>query len=259
MAHALITGASGGIGLALARELASRKHDVLLIARSEALLKQHCDELHRSHGVSADYLAVDLSQHNAVEQVEAWIKQKNYSIEILINNAGYGTWGPVREIPAEQLTNMMHLNMHTVAGLSKAMIPYLEKQKKGYIMNVSSTAAYQAVPTLATYAATKGFVLLFTRGLHWELKGTGISVSCLSPGPTTSGFIDRANLGMIKERAEKFSMKPEAVASIAIDGMFAGKAEIIPGFINWISAKFAELVPKVLTEKIAMNLYKTSK
>lgn len=259
MAYALITGASGGIGLALARELASRKHDVLLVARSADLLNRNCEDLKKEFGISAGFLAIDLTQANAVASVQDWIRQNNYAVDILINNAGFGSWGYLKDLPVSELHGMMALNMHTLAGLSKAMIPDLEKHPKAYIMNVASTAAYQAVPTLSTYAATKGFVLLFTRGLKWELKGTGISVSCLSPGPTTTGFIDRANLGRIKEKSEKFSMTPDAVAKIAIKGMLAGKAEIIPGFINWLSAKLAELVPKVLTEKIAMNLYKTSK
>jgi hypothetical protein len=107
---------------------------------------------------------------------------------------------------------------------------------------------------------TKAFVLLFTRGLHLELKGTSVSVSCLSPGTTTTGFNDRARLSdRIKATAEKFTMDPEVVAKKAIDGMFAGKMEIIPGFTNWISAKFAEILPKTIPEKIAAGIYKTDK
>jgi uncharacterized protein len=149
--------------------------------------------------------------------------------------------------------------MQTLADFCKIMLPDLERQKKAYILNVSSTAAYQAVPTLSTYAATKAFVLLFTRGLRHELKGSSVSVTCLSPGATSTGFIDRANLGMLKERAEKFSMKPEEVARIAVKGMFAGKAEVVPGFLNWISVGFVKHLPKPLTEQIAANLYKTDK
>ena len=257
MAYALITGASGGIGFALAGELASRKHDVLLVARSEELLKNNCEYLKKTYGISADYLAIDLATPGSAARVKAWVDQNNRSVDILINNAGFGSWGPLRDLPEEEFKGMIQLNMVTLAELCKTFIPMLENQSKAYILNVSSTAAYQAVPTLATYAATKAFVLLFTRGLKWELNRTSVSVSCLSPGPTTTGFIDRANLGMIKERAEKFSMKPEAVAKAAIDGMYAGKAEIIPGFTNWLSAKLAEIVPKPLTERIAMNLYKT--
>jgi uncharacterized protein len=259
MAYALITGASGGIGLALARELASKKHDVLLVARTADTLKKNCEEIRSTYHVAADYLALDLSKPEAAFDVRNWMTEKGYGLDILINNAGYGSWGKLKDIPREELNNMMHLNMQTLADFCKIFLPDLEKQKKAYILNVSSTAAYQAVPTLSTYAATKAFVLLFTRGLRWELKGTSISVSCLSPGSTSTGFIDRANLGMLKERAEKVSMKAEDVAKIAVKGMFAGKAEIVPGFLNWISVAFVKHLPKSLTEQIAAGLYKTDK
>jgi short-subunit dehydrogenase len=150
---------------------------------------------------------------------------------------------------------MISLNVNTLAGLSHRMIPYLRKKTPSYILNVASTAAYQAVPTMTTYAATKAFVVLFSRGLRWELKGSGISVSCLSPGATSTGFIDRAGMEVLKERAEKFSMTPEAVARIAIRELFNGKAEIIPGFVNWISVKFTYFLPKYIVEKIAAGLY----
>lgn len=259
MAYALITGASGGIGLALARELASKKHDVLLVARTADALRRNCEEIRTTFQVAADYLAMDLSKPEAAFEVRNWIAGKGYTIDILINNAGYGSWGKLKDIPREELNNMMHLNMQTLADFCKIFLPDLEKQNKAYILNVSSTAAYQAVPTLSTYAATKAFVLLFTRGLRWELKDSPVSVSCLSPGSTSTGFIDRANLGMLKERAEKVSMKAEDVARIAVKGMFAGKAEIVPGFLNWMSVAFVKHLPKALTEKIAAGLYKTEK
>lgn len=259
MAYALITGASGGIGWALAQELASRKHDVLLVARSEATLSKNAQELAQRFGIAADFLALDLSSPNAAIRVNDWLTSKNYSIDILINNAGFGSWGKLETINRDELNQMMQLNMQTLADLCKVLLPSLQKNKEAYILNVASTAAYQAVPTLTTYAATKAFVLLFSRGLRWELVGTPVSVSCLSPGATSTGFIDRANMGFLKERAEKFSMKADEVARIAIQGMYSGKTEIIPGALNWISAKMAELMPKSLPEKIAMNLYKTGK
>ncbi len=111
------------------------------------------------------------------------------------------------------------------------------------------------MPTLASYAASKAFVVLFTRGLRYEMKGTNLSVSCLSPGTTSTNFMDRAGMQNLKERAEKFAMSAESVAKIGIEGMFKGKAEIIPGFVNWLSAKLTGFVPKALTEKIAASLY----
>mgnify|MGYP006347927339 FL=1 len=123
-------------------------------------------------------------------------------------------------------------------------------------MNVASTASYQAVPTFSVYAATKAFVVLFTRWLRYELRDTSVSVTCLSPGATATNFVDRARLQAIKERADKFSMRAEEVARIGIDGMLKGKPEIIPGFVNWFSSQLTGFVPKALTEKIAAGLYK---
>jgi short-subunit dehydrogenase len=120
---------------------------------------------------------------------------------------------------------------------------------------VASTSAYQAVPTMSTYAASKAFVILFTRALRMELAGTNVSVSCLSPGTTDTDFMNRANMQALKATAEKFNMRADAVARIAVKGMLAGKAEIIPGFVNWISSKMTFLLPKTVSEKVAAGIY----
>ena len=258
MKFALITGASGGIGLCIARELAKRKNNLLLIARSTDKLKTICSELEKEFAIKADYLSVDLSNPLATQTVVEWLHTKSYAVDTLVNNAGYGLWGRVDATPADQLNNMMQLNMNTVVNMCHAMLPELKKQPKAYIMNIASTAAYQAVPTLATYAASKAFVVLFTRGLRRELKDSNISVTCVSPGATTTNFIDRAGMEAMKERAEKFSMAPEAVAAIAVNGMLKGKAEVLPGFTNWFSVQLTYFVPKFIPEKIAEGLYKTN-
>jgi short-subunit dehydrogenase len=255
MALAAITGASGGIGLCMAHELAARKYDLLLIARSSEKLATECAHLQQKFNVRASYLALDLSVNTSVDEIKKWVESNPVDLEILINNAGYGLWGDVERSEPTGLENMMQLNMNSLVQLCHQMIPILKRRQVSYILNVASTAAYQAVPTLSTYAATKAFVVLFSRGLRWELKDTGISVSCVSPGATSTGFIDRAGMQSLKERAEKFSMKPETVAKIAIDAMFTKKAEIIPGFVNWISVKLTYFLPKYLIEKIAAGLY----
>ncbi|MFM8744458.1 MAG: SDR family NAD(P)-dependent oxidoreductase [Cytophagales bacterium] len=257
MKFALITGASGGIGLCIARELAKRKNNLLLVARSGEKLKTICDELEKEFAIKADYLSVDLSNPLAIQTVLEWLHTKSYAVNTLVNNAGYGLWGRVDATPVDQLNNMMQLNMNAVVNMCHAMLPELKKQPKAYVMNIASTAAYQAVPTLATYAASKAFVVLFTRGLRRELKDSNISVTCVSPGATTTNFIDRAGMEAMKQRAEKFSMSPEAVASIAVNGMLKGKAEILPGFTNWFSVQLTYFVPKFIPEKIAEGLYKT--
>ncbi|MBS1950916.1 MAG: 3-oxoacyl-[acyl-carrier protein] reductase [Cytophagales bacterium] len=257
MAFALITGASGGIGLSMAHELAKRKIDLLLVARSEEKLLTLQKDLSNKFGVRVEYLCKDLSAEQSAAAIKEWIDKNNFSVHILINNAGYGVWGAVENTAVEKLTNMMQLNMLTLVELCHAFIPELKKHTQSYILNVASTAAYQAVPTLSTYAATKAFVILFTRGLRRELKKSSVSVTCVSPGATSTSFIDRAGMSAMKDRAEKFSMTPEAVAKIAIDGMFHKKAEVITGFANWLSAQLTYWVPKSIPEKIAESLYRT--
>lgn len=254
--YSLVTGASNGIGYYFAHELAKRKHNVLIVARSEDKLQKLKSELISNYGVKCELLAIDLSMPGAAQQVLNWCNGNKYEVNTLINNAGYGLFGYVDKKAIADELNMMQLNMNVLVELCHAFIPMLKRQKKSYIMNVASTAAYQAVPGLTTYAATKAFVVLFTRGLRYELKNTSISVSCLSPGATATGFVDRAGLQAIQERADKFSMKADDVARIAIAAMLKGKAEIIPGWINKISAQLTYLVPKSITEKIAADLYK---
>lgn len=254
--YALITGASGGIGYYFAHELARKKHNVLLVARSEEKLKELKNTLIEQYRIQCEYVAMDLSVTGAAEQLFGWCTSRKYEIDILINNAGYGLFGYFEKQELAEVKNMMQLNMDTLIELCHLFLPMLRTKPKAYIMNVASTTSYQAVPTFSVYAATKAFVVLFTRGLRYELKGTSVSVTCLSPGTTSTNFIDRARLQAIKERADKFSMSAEAVARIGIDGMLKGKAEIIPGFVNWFSSQLTGFVPKALTEKIAAGLYK---
>jgi len=257
MAFALITGASGGIGLSIAHELAKRKIDLLLVARSAEKLSVAKKEIEEKYKVRTEFLCLDLSLTGSASKVTNWVSENSFTVSILINNAGYGIWGSVEKTPWAQLNNMMQLNMITLAELCHSLLPELKKKSKSYILNVASTAGYQAVPTLATYAASKSFVVLFTRGLRKELLGSNISVTCLSPGATSTSFIDRAGMGVLKDRAEKFSMTADQVAKIAIDGMFNEKAEVIPGFMNWLSVQLTYLLPKSLIENIAAGLYKT--
>jgi uncharacterized protein len=259
MSYALITGASKGIGKALAWELAAKGYDLLLIARSENLLQEVAEEIKRKHFISVDYFSADLGKSDSALKIKTWCLEKNYSVSILVNNAGYALWGDFEKLSLQDQTDMMAVNMQAVVNLCYAFLPILRKEKQAYILNVSSTTAYQAIPTLSIYAASKVFVLLFTRGLRQELMDTNVSVSCLSPGTTKSEFMDRAGMEVLRPMAEKFEMSAEAVAKIACKGMLSKKAEIIPGATNYIVAKLTSLVPKVLTEKIAAGIYKDKK
>ncbi len=257
MNYALITGASKGIGKSIAEELAKRGHAVLLIARSEDLLKELADQLSNQYKVSTAYLAIDLSHKNAAATIFDWCTNNHYSIDMLINNAGYGLNGLLEDYTLQEHLDMMQVNMTSVVELTYLFLPSLKKLPKSYIGNIASGAAYQAVPGLNVYAATKAFVLSFSRGLAYELQNTSVSVSCVCPGSTDTEFAQRANVVNEKalKLAKKFNMEPSLVASISVNGILAGKREIVPGFVNKLAKVFANLLPDSLLEKSAAGIY----
>lgn len=257
MTYALITGASKGIGKSLAGGLAARQYNLLLVARSGEELSLLATQLTEQFKVTVNWLALDLSHPDAARQVYNWCADNHYEVSVLVNNAGYAVWGDFGKQSLDAQLSMVQVNAQTPVALCHYMLPLLQKHARSYILNVSSTAAYQAVRTLSLYSASKAFMLFFTRGIRQELLGTGVTVTCLCPGPVNTNFIERAGMQAIQATAEKFGMTPDAVAAIALKGLFKGKAEIIPGPLNAISSFMTRLVPKGLVEKIAGNLYKT--
>ncbi len=256
MSYALITGASKGIGKAIAYQLAAKKINLFLVARSEDLLHQIASDLIQQYAIDVHFLRVDLSDDKAGQMIFDWIINSNIQINILINNAGYGLSGRFEKYTAQEHTEMMHVNMISMVALSSLFLPLLQKQKQSYIMNIASTAAYQAVPFLSTYAASKSFVVSFTRALQFELKKTNVAVTCFSPGGTDTGFGARANVGKKAMKAgEKLNMTADEAASIAIKSMFKKKREVIAGFINILGAFMVWLAPKAVAERFAANLY----
>jgi uncharacterized protein len=256
MEYALITGASKGIGKAIAEELARRGFNLVLVARSGDLLKQVTGEITSRYRVKADWLALDLSAADAPQRVLAWCKDRSYTIQVLVNNAGYGLSGPFEKYGLDEHLNMMQLNMNAVVSLTRLFLPELRGQRRAYILNIASSAAYQAVPGLSVYAATKSFILAFSRGLHQELYKSPVSVTCISPGATDTDFPNRAQLGEKGlKAAQKLNMTPAAVASTAVKAMLAGKTEVITGLVNKLGAAMAWLLPKTLVERTAMKIY----
>ncbi|HEX8328167.1 MAG TPA: SDR family oxidoreductase [Hymenobacter sp.] len=254
--YALVTGASRGIGRAIALQLAQRGHDLLLVARSEDQLKALAQEIGQKHQRQAQVLALDLAAPGAAEKTAAWATQHTNQLAVLVNNAGYGLWGRFEDLGLAEQQNMLQLNMALPVALTHALLPALHQAPQAYILNVASTAAYQAVPSLSLYAASKAFLLSFSRGLRYELKARNVSVSCLCPGATTTDFADRAGMGAeLQATANKVSMTAEAVAAIAVAGLLAGEAEIIPGVLNKVSAGLTSVVPKGIVEKIAAGIY----
>lgn len=256
MPFALITGGSKGIGRAIAETLAHRGYDLLLIARSADLLEQVSTEIHSVTKRNCRWLAIDLASERAAESVLGWILENQFDISILVNNAGYGLSGSFENYTADEHAEMLNLNIITLTKLTRLCLPELLKKPAGYILNIGSSASYQAVPMLSTYAASKAYVLNFSRGLYQELKKTNVSVTCICPGPTDTDFVNRAHIGPKgRKAAERFNMSPQIVAKIAVESLFRKKPEVITGAMNKLSAFFAWLLPKSLVEGVAKKLY----
>jgi hypothetical protein len=256
MGYALVTGSSRGIGKAIAIELAKMKIDVLLVARSENELRSISQEIGEQFAVKTDYLVLDLSLPGAPQLVYDWCIKNNYTVDILVNNAGYGLSGYFEKYPMEEHIAMLQVNINTLVGMCHIFLPAMKKLPQAYILNIASTTAYQSVPGLGLYSASKACVRSFSRSLHFELRNTGVSVSCVSPGSTDTDFVNRANMtGKTIKLAGKFNMTAEAVAKIAVRAMFRKRTEVITGGINKFGAFLAWLLPKKMVEKNLGSFY----
>jgi len=257
MKQAIVTGASKGLGKTFAHQLAARGYDLLLIARSEKILLEEIDVITKQYGVQVNILALDLSEPDSTTAVILWCSQHQFQPSVLINNAGYACWGYFDKIELNQHQQMMHVNMSALVNLTHRLLPLLRKNERGFILNVASTAAFQAVPSLILYAASKAFVRSFSRGLRYELRTSNVSVTCLSPGPIATNFIQRAGMEAMQDTAKKFEMSAEVVAMKGLHALFNKKAECIPGLVNFLTLKLSFVLPDALLEKIAGNLYLT--
>jgi len=255
--QAVVTGASKGLGKAFAHLLASQGYDLLLIARSEKILSKEVEEITQKYGVKASALFLDLSNQDSVSSIIGWCEQNQFQPSVLINNAGYACWGYFDKIDLQQHRQMLQVNVSTLVGLTYGLLPLLRKNERGFILNVASTTAFQAVPTMTLYAASKALVRSFSRGLRYELRNSNVSVTCLSPGPIATNFIEQAGMQVMQETAKKFEMSADEVAKSGLRAMFSKKAECVPGFLNYLNVKLAFILPDALLEKVAGNIYQS--
>jgi len=257
MLYALITGASKGIGKAIAFELAKRNYNILITARSTELLSQVAAEIKNIYPVNVNFLSLDLSELNAPQKLFNWCVENKYAVSVLVNNAGYGLSGYFEKYSVVETTNLLQLNVIAPTQLCRHFIPLLKQQPQSYILNICSSSAYQAVPLLTVYAASKAYILKFTRGLKHELSKTNISVTCLSPGPTDTDWARTAQVSnKVLMMADKVNMTPQKVAAIGINAMFKKRTEVIAGFTNKLGGFLAWLLPDSLVEKTVGKLYK---
>jgi short-subunit dehydrogenase len=246
-ATVLITGASSGIGTELARALAARGYNLTVNARGEDRLAALADELRRAHGVRVDVHSGDLGDPGARAELIETLRTGELEVVGVCNNAGFGSVGRFHELPLAREQHMVRLNVDALHELTGAFLVRMVERASGAILNVASTASFQPVPGLATYAATKAFVASFSEAVHTELAGTGVSCTSLSPGPTRTEFGERAGVSGIVGRSPDFLVdSPADVARQAVDAMLAGKRSVIPSLRNKASALGGRFVPRTI-------------
>jgi uncharacterized protein len=254
---ALVTGASGGIGLDLAREFAKDGYNLVLVARSKDKLEALATDFTKQYNISVAVIAKDLSKASAPDELYAELKTQSIQVDALVNNAGFATYGKFVEIPLEQELQEMQLNMVTLTHLSKLFGKDMVARKRGKILNVASTAAFQPGPLMAVYYATKAYVLSFSEAIANELEGTGVTVTVLCPGPTESGFQERAAMQDSKLLQKGGIMRIMTSPEVARQGYEAtkrGQVLVIPGFTNWLGTFLPRLTPRKLTTRIARSM-----
>ena len=252
---ALITGASAGLGVEFAHLLAKDHNNVVLVARSEDKLQQLAADLEKRYGIKAHVFASDLSLPGAAQALVESLRLADLKIDVLINNAGFGTNGKFHENPAEQEFAMLQVNVVALAQLTRLLLPGMVARGYGKVLNVASTAAFQPGPHMAGYFASKAYVLSLSEALAYELKDTGVSVTALCPGPTQTEFIERAGM---KESLLFTLSKSSAkkVAQVGYQAMQRGEATVIPGLHNWALAQTVRFTPRKVVRSLASMLVK---
>ncbi|HET7311382.1 MAG TPA: SDR family oxidoreductase [Mycobacteriales bacterium] len=251
---AVVTGASAGIGRELADILAREGHDLVLVARREGELKTLADELQQRHHAESIVAAADLSQPDAADQVVAAIGPDR-PVDVLVNNAGFGGHGAFADRPRADELRMLAVNVTALTDLTRVLLPGMVARGRGRILNVGSTAAFQPGPFMAVYYATKAYVLSFSQAIAEETRGTGVTVTCLCPGVTTTEFQQVAGVEDVPLTKGPLSMSARDVAEAAYAGMTRGKLIVIPGVHNKIGAQSTRFAPRGLMLKVVRRLH----
>ena len=251
-ATALVTGASSGIGEAIARQLASRGHGLTLVARREDRLRELASDLAREHGVRAEVIGADLGDQAARDRLAGQITETGLEVEILVNNAGFGGTGD-----RERLVAMVELNCVALLDLQERYLRPMVERGRGTVINVASTAAFQPLPGTATYAATKAFVLSLSEAMHEELKGTGVTMTAVCPGPVKTEFMAVAGIEAAEDQVPGlFWMAADDVAKAAVEAAEKGKRAIVPGLLNRAGAITGQHTPRTLVLPLAKRVWR---
>ena len=245
----LITGASSGIGYELARLFARNKYNLVLVARNLSRLNQMAQEFSRDFGISSKVISKDLSEPSASSEIFKELESASIHLDILVNNAGFGIYGLFWETDLKAERDLIEVNVASVTQLTRLFLPEMIRKKSGKILNVASTAAFQPGPLMATYFASKAYVLFFSEALANELKGTGITVTALCPGPTQTDFQRRSKTENIREGSLGL-MKADQVAKAGYEGLMKGTVVVIPGFLNKFTAFIIRFLPRNFVTKL---------
>lgn len=251
---ALITGASAGIGVDLAECFARDGYDLILTARSEGALKTVADRLSAAHGVQAHTIAQDLGAYGGGSAVAAKIAEKGLNVDVVVNNAGYGHAGVLTSSDMQTQLGMIDLNVRALVELTYIYWDRMIANKRGGVLNVASTAAFQPGPLMANYYASKAYVLSFSEAMWEEARGTGVHVSCLCPGPTVSKFRERAGTGKTKLARASKAVPSAPVARAGYEGFKTNKRVVVTGMNNKFIAGFGKYMPRETLLKMVRNL-----
>ncbi|RKH64841.1 SDR family NAD(P)-dependent oxidoreductase [Corallococcus llansteffanensis] len=251
--RALVTGASSGLGEVFARELAARGMDLILVARSEDRLRALATELAAAHGIQAEVIALDLGREGAARELHARCQEKGLRVDLLVNNAGFGTHGAFEAAPFARQHEQVMLNVTALADASHLFLPDMLARGVGGILNVASLAGFQPVPYMAIYGATKAFVLSFSEALSEENRGKGVRVLALCPGPVKTAFFDVVGT---KQAAVGPMATAEEVVLVGLKALDQGRSSVVPGVRNWLQANLTRFTPRSLSLRIAGGMMK---
>lgn len=256
---ALITGASGGIGCELAKVFAKDQYNLVLVARNAAKLTQFADELQREFGISAKAVPLDLTAASAPQSLFDQLQHDSIAVDILVNNAGYGVLGEFAKVSLEDNLGQIQLNITALTHLTRLFLGPMIERRFGKILNVASTAGFQPGPLMSVYYASKAYVISFSEALANELQGTGVTVTCLCPGATDTGFQGRAGLENTLLFKKLRPMDAKTVACDGYRGLMAGKVIVISGFRNWLLAESVRFSPRRLVTAVSRKVLDRAK
>ena len=251
---ALITGASSGIGLELAKLFARESHDLALVARSHDKLRIIAEDLQHTYGVQVKFYAKDLSVSSAPEELFEILQSEGGNIDVLVNNAGFGWRGEFAQMELTDALEMIQVNITTLTHLTRLVLPGMIDRRRGKILNVASTAAFQPGPLMAMYYASKAYVLSFSEALAEELRGTGVTVTAFCPGPTATRFGARAGFSNEKILGGLLSMDSRTVALDGYKGLMKGKPLVVSGWRNWLGTQLVRFVPRWLPARLVKKV-----